>query len=85
MTPVLAAASPGGRTMTLHEAAREIEAQFLVEMLKAARQAGEPLAESREMTGAENYQEFAERFLAQELARRETLGLARLLERELSS
>ena len=83
-TPAIGSAA-AVRGMTLHEAARELEASFLSEMLKAARQAGEPLAEPSEMTGAESYQEFAERYLAQELARRETLGFARLLERELGA
>jgi len=69
--------------MSVAEAAREFETAFLVELLKSARKAGQSLAEPSEMTGAENYQEFAERHLAQELARQNAFGLARLLERDL--
>jgi Rod binding domain-containing protein len=69
--------------MSVQEAAREFETSFIVELLKAARQAGEPLAEESEMTGSESYQELAERHLAQDLARRNAFGLAKLLERDL--
>ncbi|MCB1021963.1 MAG: hypothetical protein KDC27_18665 [Acidobacteria bacterium] len=81
LPPSLAAAAPA--RPSVRQAAREFETAFLVEMLKAARQANEPLAEQSEMTGAENYQEFAERYLAEELAGKNALGFARLLEREL--
>jgi Rod binding domain-containing protein len=65
------------------EAAREFEALFLVELLKTTRQAGDALAEPSEMTGAENYREFAERFLADALAKSEALGLGKLLRQSL--
>ena len=71
------------RRMSVAEAAREFETSFLVELLKAARQAGEALAEPSEMTGAESYQEFSERYLAQELARQNAFGLAKLLQQDL--
>ncbi|MEZ5363019.1 MAG: hypothetical protein R2748_11940 [Bryobacterales bacterium] len=82
LPPSLTAGTP--ERPTVRQAAREFETAFLVEMLKAARQANEPLAEEREMTGAENYQEFAERYLAEELAGKNVLGFAQLLERELT-
>jgi Rod binding domain-containing protein len=83
LPPPAALDAPIDRRMSVAEAAREFETSFLVELLKVARQAGEPLAEQSDVTGAENYQEFAERYLAQELARSNAFGFAKLLEREL--
>ena len=83
LPPPAAVSAPPERRMNVEEAAQEFETAFLVELLKSARKAGEALAERSEMTGAENYQEFAERYLAQELARQNAFGLARLLERDL--
>lgn len=83
LPPPAALDAPPERRMSVPEAAREFEASFLIELLKAARQAGEALSEPSEMTGAESYQEFAERYLAQDLARHNAFGLAQLLEREL--
>lgn len=83
LPPPAALDAPPERRMSVAEAARELETSFLVELLKAARQAGEALAEPSEMTGAENYREFAERYLAQDLARHTAFGLAKLLERDL--
>ncbi len=71
--------------MSVGEAVREFETAFLVEMLKAARQAGEALAEPSTMTGAESYQELAERYLARDLARQNAFGFGAVLERELLS
>lgn len=87
-TPILPPSPAAGgvaakERMSVAEAARELETTFLVELLKVARQAGEPLAEKSETAGAESYQEFAERRLAEELASHDALGLAQLLEREL--
>jgi Rod binding domain-containing protein len=83
LPPPAALDAPLERRMNVAEAAREFETAFLVELLKSARQAGEPLAEPSEVTGSENYQEFAERYLAQELARRNAFGFAKVIEREL--
>jgi Rod binding domain-containing protein len=85
LPPPAALDAPPERRMSVAEASREFEASFIVELLKAARQAGEPLAEESEMTGAESYQEFAERYLAQDLARRNAFGFAGIIERELTA
>lgn len=68
---------------SLEQAAREFESLLVAQLLKSAREAGKPLAEESEMTGAENYLELAEKFVAQTLAERGTFGFARLMIREI--
>ena len=72
------------RAMTAAEAAGEFEAVLVAELLAAARRAGEPLGSDDEAAGAESYREFADRFLAGELARSGALGVGRLILREIA-
>ena len=64
-------------------AAREFEALLISQWLKAARQAGQVLAQESDMTGSENYHEMAEKHLAEAIATKGTFGLARMMLREI--
>ena len=86
----IAAALPADRgtqrvksATTLDEAAREFEAMMLIELLKAARKAGEAFGPENEDNGAKSYQEFADETLAKELAAQDALGFSRLIVRQL--
>ncbi len=65
------------------EAAQQFEALLISEWLKSAREAGQVLSEKSDMTGYDNYQEMAEKHLAETLARKGTFGLARMMLQEL--
>ncbi len=58
---------------------------LVAQLLKAAREAGRVLAEESEMTGAENYLEYAETHVAKVLAERGSLGFAALITKDLAS
>ena len=73
------------KTPDVVAAAREFEALLISQWLKAARQAGQVLAEESDMTGSENYHEMAEKHLAESIARKGTLGLARMMLREIQA
>ncbi len=60
---------------TLEEAAREFEAMMLVELLKAARKAGDAFGVQNDDNGARSYQEFADEHLAKALAAQDALVL----------
>ena len=68
---------------TPEEAAREFEAMMLVELLKAARKAGDAFGVQNDDNGARSYQEFADEHLAKALAAQDALGFSRLVIRQL--
>jgi Rod binding domain-containing protein len=68
----------------VEDAARQFESLLTKQLLKAARAAGEPLAEDRDST-ADGYLDFAETILADALADSGALGLGRLILKELNS
>lgn len=70
--------SPTVEPTDLREAARQFESLFTKELLKAARSAGDALAEDKDST-AEGYLDFAESALADALAEAGTLGLGGLI------
>ncbi len=82
LSPELFAHRAEWKKQDVAAAARQFEALLVSQWLKAARQAGEPLAQESEMTGSENYYELAEQQMAEAIARKGTLGLARMMLRE---
>jgi len=73
------------RPDTIEQAAENFETMLIAQLLKAAREAGQVLAQESEMTGAENYLEYAETHVAKVLAERGSLGFAALLAKDLAN
>ena len=72
------------RPQSIEKAAQDFEAMLVSQLLKAAREAGQALAEESEMTGAENYLEYAETHVAKVLAERGSLGFAAMIAKDLA-
>ncbi len=77
-------ASPTVEPTTVEEAAKQFEALLTKQLLKAARAAGDPLAEEKD-SATEGYLDFAETIFADTLADSGALGLGGLILKELQS
>jgi hypothetical protein len=54
--------------MTAVDAAKEFETMLIADWMKTAREAGEIDEQEDEMTGADSYLEFAEKYVAEAIA-----------------
>jgi Rod binding domain-containing protein len=69
--------------MTPADAAREFETMLLAAWMKTAREAGEIDDKEDEMTGAESYLEFAEKYVAEAIAQGRAFGFAEMIAADL--
>ncbi len=70
--------------MTPTEAAKEFETMLLAAWMKTAREAGQIDDKEDEMTGADSYLEFAERYVAEAIAQSRTFGFAEMIADDLA-
>lgn len=82
--PIDFSAAPNERRPNLERAAKEFEAMFLTQLLKLARESNWTNKPDEE-SGAESYKEFAEEHLAKAIAAQGSLGLDRLIRRQLDT
>lgn len=80
--PIDFGATPNERRPNLEQATREFEALFLTQLLKLARESNWT-GKTEEEAGSESYRELAEQHLAKAIASQGSLGLDRLLRRQL--
>lgn len=85
LSPSLASEKPTHHGMTSADAAREFETMLVAQLLKIAREAGQLEEKQDEMTGAQSYTEFAEKFVAQAIVQTGAFGFAEAITAELES
>lgn len=76
--------SPTVEPTRVDKAAEQFESLLTKQLLKAARSAGDPLAEEKDST-TEGYIDFAESILADALAESDALGLGKLILKQLQA
>lgn len=79
----LASEKPLHHGMTSSDAAKEFETMLVAQLLEIAREAGEMEEKQDEMTGADSYMEFAEKFVAQAIVQTGAFGFAEAISAEL--
>lgn len=85
LSPSLASEKPLHHGMTSGDAAKEFETMLVAQLLKIAREAGQIEEKQDEMTGAESYMEFAEKFVALAIAQSGAFGFADAITAELEA
>ena len=83
LSPSFAPDKPMHHGMTSADAAKEFETMLVAQLLKIAREAGQIEERQDEMTGAQSYTEFAEKFVAQAIVQTGTFGFAEAITAEL--
>lgn len=83
VSPAAARAPRLHQGMSATDAAREFETMLIAAWMKTAREAGEINEKEDEMTGADSYIEFAEKYVAEAIAGSHAFGFTEVISAEL--